>query len=105
MTASTSPKVKDQELMSFGLFESVSVNSFSDFVQSDSRETVRNAEKANNDFINIFICHLIFYSVFCISLVMHILIDLGLGSFLKNLFSQFIEFSKNPFVEKKTVFA
>ena len=104
MTATASPTVKDQELMPFGLVESASVNSFADFVPSNLNETQANA-KEKNDFINIFICHLIFYAVFCISLVLHILIDLGLGSFVKNKSSQLIEIAKNIVVEKNPAFA
>ena len=105
MNSTASPTVKDQELLPFGLVESASVNSFADFVPSNLNETEANEEKKNNDFINIFICHLLFYSVFCISLVLHILIDLGLGSFIKNNFLQFIESLKNTVVEKNPAFA
>ena len=102
MTATAAPTVKDQELMPFGLVESASVNSFSDFVPSNLNKTEDNEK---NDFINIFICHLIFYTVFCISLVLHILIDLGLGSFLKNQFLKLIEIAKNTVFVKKPAFA
>ena len=105
MSATASPSVKDQQLLPFGLIESASVNSFADFVSSNLNETEANEEKKNNDFINIFICHLIFYSFFCISLVLHILIDLGLGSFVKNKFLQVIESVKNTVVEKNPAFA
>jgi len=105
MTAAAAPTVKDQELMPFGLVESAGVNAFADFVPSKLNETESNEEKEKNDFINIFICHLIFYAVFCISIVLHILIDLGLGSFVKNKFLQLIEIAKNIVVEKKPAFA
>ena len=105
MTATAAPTVKDQELMPFGLVESASVNSFADFASSNLNETEANDKKGQNDFVNIFICHLIFYSVFCISLVLHILIDLGLGSFVKNQFLYLIEIAKNIFVEKNPAFA
>ena len=105
MSATASPSVKDQQLLPFGLIESASVNSFADFVSSNLNETEANEKKKNNDFINIFICHLIFYSFFCISLVLHILIDLGLGSFVKNKFLQVIESVKNTVVEKNPAFA
>ena len=105
-TASTAaPTVKDQELMPPGLVESSSVNSFTDFVSSNSNETEANKEKEVDDFINTFICHLIFYAVFCISLVLHILIDLGLGSLVKNQFLQLIGIAKNSVVVKKPAFA
>tara|TARA_B100001093_G_C26388280_1_gene825975 strand:- start:204 stop:545 length:342 start_codon:yes stop_codon:yes gene_type:complete len=105
MTATAASRVKDQELMPFGLVESASVNSFADFVPSNLNETEANEEMEKNDFINIFICHLIFYSVFCIALVLHILIDLGLGSFVKNQFLHLIETAKNTDVEKNPAFA
>ena len=103
MTAAA-PTVKDQELLPFGLVESAGVNSFADFVPSNLNETESNVEKEKNDFINIFICHLIFYAFFCISLVLHILIDLGLGSFVKNKFLQLIEIAKNGVVKKNPAF-
>ncbi len=102
MTATAVPKVKDQEFMLNGLVESASVNSFADFDSSYMNET---EAKEKNDFINIFICHLIFYAFFCISVVLHILVDFGLGSFVKNKFLQLIESAKNILVEKKTAFA
>ena len=105
MTATAAQTVKDQELMSFGFVESASVNSFAEFVPSNLNVMEENEAKDKNDFINIFICHLIFYAVFCISLLMHILIDLGLGTFVKNKFIQLIEITKNIFVEKNPAFA
>ena len=105
MTATAAPTVKDQELMPHGLVESASVNSFADFGSSNSNLTELNKEKEVNDFINNFICHLIFYAVFCISLVFHILIDLGLGSLIKNQFLQLIEIAKNTVVVKNPAFA
>ena len=105
MTSTAAPNVKDQELMPFELVESASVNSFADLAPSNSNETAANEEKEKNDFVNIFICHLIFYVIFCISLVLHILIDLGLGSFVKNQFLQLIEIAKNTFFEKNPAFA
>ena len=105
MTATASPIVKDQELMPHGLVESASVNSFADFVSSNLSETEVNKEKELNDFINTFICHLIFYAVFCISLVLYILIDLGLGSLVKNQFLQLIEIAKDTVVMKNPAFA
>ena len=90
MTTTTAPTVKDQELRSFGLVESASVNSFTDFIPSKLNESQVPNEK--EDFINILICHFLFYGVFCISLVLHILIDLGLGVFIKNKTIQLIRF-------------
>ena len=105
MTATAPPTVKDQELILSGLVESASVNSFADFIPSKSNEHELNAEQEKNQFVNVFICHLIFYAVFCISIFMHILIDLGLGTFIKKTFSQLVELAKNFFVEKNPAFA
>ena len=102
MTATTAPIVKDQEVLPFGLVESASVNSFADFLPLNLNETEANEK---NEFINIFICHIIFYCFFCISLVLHILIDLGLGSFVKNKFLQLINIAKNNLVKKNAVLA
>ena len=105
MTATASQTVKDQELMLHGLVESASVNSFADFVSSNLNKTEENKEKNTNDFVNTFICHFLFYAFFCISLVLHILIDLGLGSLVKNQFLQLIEVVKNTVVLKNPAFA
>ncbi len=105
MTATAAPTVKDQAFMAHGLVESASVNSFADFVSSNLDETEPNKEKEVNDFVNTFICHLIFYAVFCISLVLHILLDLGLGSLVKNQFLQLIEIARNTVLVKNPAFA
>ena len=104
-TATAAPTVKDQELIPHGWIESASVNTCTDFVSSNSNEKKANNEKELNDFINIFICHLIFYAFFCISLVFYILIDLGLGSFVKNQLLQLIGIAKNTVVVKNPAFA
>ena len=103
MTATTAPTVKDQELVSFGLVESASVNSIADFIPSKLNEREANYEK--HDFTNTFICHLVFYAIFCLSIVLHILIDLGLGSFIKNKFVQVIGFLRENIANKSPAFA
>ena len=105
MTATAAPTVKDQELMPHGLVELACVNSISDLVSSNLNETEAKKENEVNDFINTFICHMIFYAVFCISLLLHIIIDLGLGSLVKNQFLKLIEIAKNTIDEKKPAFA
>ncbi len=102
MTATAGSKVKDQELMPLGLVELENVNSFVVSVPSNVGEKEANKE---NDFINNFICHLIFYAVFCISLVLHIFFDLGLGAFLKNRFLQLNVIARNNLVVKNPAFA
>jgi len=105
MTTTAAPTVEDQELTPHGLVESASVNTFADVVSSNLIETQVNKSKEVNDFINTFICHMIFYAVFCISLVLYILIDLGLGSLIKNQFDKLIEIAKNTVVLENPAFA
>ena len=109
MTTTAAPTVKDQELVSFGLVESASVNSFVDFIPSQLNEspvkTGHQTEKEKEDFKNSVICHLIFYTFLCVSIVLHILIDLGLGSFIKNKFVQLMELGKKNIFEKSPAFA
>ena len=57
MTATSAPIVKDQEFVSFGLVESASVNSITDFTPSIFNESKATAE--NGDFVNTFILSLI----------------------------------------------
>ena len=105
MTATAAKTVNDQKLMPFDLVESASVHSFADFLPSNLNDTEANEEKEKNDFLDIFICHLIFYSIFCISLVLHILIDLGIGLLVKNQFLKLIESAKIIVVVKNPAFA
>ncbi len=104
MTATTAPKVKDQDVMPLEFIESPSVNSFVDLVPSSLDKTHDNDEKKQDDFVNIFICHLIFYAVFCISLVLHILFDLRLAPFAKKRFLKLIKIEKNNVVQKNPAF-
>ena len=103
MTATAPRTVKDQELVSFGLVESASVNSITDFTPSRLNESKVTSEK--DDFVNTFICHLIFYVFFCVSLFLHIFIDLGLSAFTKNKLNQLIGIAKKTFFEKPPAFA
>ena len=109
MTTTVAPKVKGQKLASFGLVESASVNSFADFIPSKSNESKENIEqeirKENQDFKNEFICHMIFYAFLCVSIVLHILIDLGFGSFIKTKFTQLMDTGKTTLFDKGPAFA
>ena len=105
MTITTAPTVKDKQLGSLGLVESASVNSFADFIPSKFNESKVSTDKENDDFSNVFICHLIFYAVFCITLVLHIFIDLGLGSFIKNKLIQLMDIGMKTVYEKNPAFA
>tara|TARA_B100000579_G_scaffold100614_1_gene80024 strand:+ start:100 stop:417 length:318 start_codon:yes stop_codon:yes gene_type:complete len=105
MTLNAAPTLKDQELASFGLVESASVNSFADFIPSKLNECQIDIKKKEDDFNNLFICHIIFYCFFCISLVLYILIDLGFGSFIKDKFFLVIGLGKKIFFVKSPVYA
>ena len=107
MTTTAAPTVKDQELVSFGLVESASVNSITDFNPSELNDNEINVTygQEKEDFINTFICHLIFYAFFCVACVIHIFIDLGLEALIKDRFSKFIGLGKKSFFTKSPVFA
>ena len=105
MTAVAVPLVKDQDIVQFGLVESASVNSITDFAVSKSDKSEVNTQVEDENFVNTFICHLIFYLVFCVSLALHILIDLGLGSFIKSKFTQLIGGLLKPGIKKSPAFA
>ena len=104
MTSTAAESVKDQELISFGFVESASVNSFADSVPSNLNEMETN-EKRKKMILLIFYLSSDFLWGFLHFLVMHIIIDLGLGSFIKNQFIQLIEIDKKFFVETKPAFA
>ena len=105
MNSTAAPTVNKQELISSGLVESASVNSFADFMPSELIKNEDITEKEKDDFINTYICHFIFCGFFCISLVFHIIIDLGLGPLIKKTFIYLIYFTKNYFVEESTALA
>ena len=77
-------KIIDQELAQFGWVESIATNSISDFKSPKIDVEERTTNEKESDLIDTFICHLIFYVVFCYSLFLHSFIDLGFGSFMKN---------------------
>ena len=97
--------VKDNEFDSSSLIESPIDGSSNDFISSRLNETHTNVLLEDDDFLNSFICHIIFYGIFCFSLVLHILIDLGLGLFVKNKFIQILGFGKKPEFLRRPVFA
>ena len=76
--------ISDQELAQFGWVESIATNSISDFKSPKIDIKEQTINEKESDLIDTFICHLIFYVVFCYSLCLYIFIDLGFGSFLKN---------------------
>ena len=109
MSTTSASTVKDQELMSVGLVESASVKAFADFIPSNLNESLEitqiDLKKEKEDFINSFICHLIFYAFFCFSIFLHIIIDLGFGSFVKKKFIYLIGLGKKNVLEKSPAFA
>ena len=107
MTATAPSTVNNQELVSYGLIETASVCSITDFNPSKLKENEINVTYAQEkeDFINTFICHLIFYAFFCVACVIHIFIDLGLEALIKERFSKFIGLEKKPFFTKSPAFA
>ena len=107
MTSTAPLIVKDEELVSYGLIESASVRSIKDFNLTDLNEKEINvfSGKENEGFINLFICHLIFYAFFCVACVVHIFIDLGLEALIKDRFSSFIRLGKKSFFTKSPAFA
>ena len=77
-------KIIDQELAQFGWVESIATNSISDFKSPKENIEELTTNEKKSDLIDTFICHLIFYVVFCYSLFLYVFIDLGFGSFFKN---------------------
>ena len=87
-------RIIDQEVAQFGWVESIATNSISDFKSSNvSTEELTTNEK-KSDLIDTFICHLIFYVVFCYSLFLYVFIDLDFGSFLNNIVDTLIQAKK-----------
>ena len=77
-------RVIDQELAQFGWTEAIATNSINDFKSPKSNIETPKTDREKSDLIDKFICHMIFYVIFCYCLFLHIIIDLGFGSFLKN---------------------
>ena len=87
-------QINDQELAQFGWVESIATNSISDFKSpKESVVELRNDVKTSN-LIDTFICHSIFYVIFCYSLCLYVFIDLGFGSFLKNKVNRWLKVQK-----------
>ena len=105
MTATAAPTVKNQEFTPVALVESAIGNSITDFNAEKLVENKVNIDNEKEDFINSFICHLIFYTILCVSLFLHILIDLGLGSFLRNNLVRLIGLESKTVFDKRPAFA
>ena len=66
-------KIIDQELAQFGWVESIATNSISDFKSPNIDVEEQTTTEKESDLIDTFICHLIFYVVFCYSLFLYII--------------------------------
>ncbi len=88
-------KIIDQELAQFGWVESIATNSISDFKSAKIGVEEQKTNKKESNLTDKFICHLIFYVVFCYSLFLYVFIDLGFGSFLKNKVNTLFKFKNN----------
>ena len=99
----SAPKLLDQELAQFGWVESIATNSISDFKSPNVVAKEVTTDPSSLDFINIFICHLIFYIIFCYSLYLYIFIDLSLGLFLKRKLTKLFKYAKKSNI--KSIFA
>ena len=79
----SSQVVIDQELAQFGWIESIATNSISDFKSPNLNLVEQSTNDKYSDLIDKVICHLIFYVIFCYSLFLYLVIDLGFASFKK----------------------
>ena len=59
MTSTAASTLKANDIVTFGLIESASVNSINDFTASKLQQSEVASEKGMDDFVNTFICHLI----------------------------------------------
>ena len=103
---SSTKTVIDQELAQFGWVESIATNSISDFklTQSNFAEQITNKNKP--DFVDSFICHMIFYVIFCYSLFLYIFVDLGFGSVIVETNTTFIKIAnskRSPKLHKSSI--
>ena len=84
----------DQELEQFGWMESIATNSIINFKSPSLNVVQKKPDERNSDYIDSFICHIIFCVIFCYSLFIYVVIDLGLGSFVKNKVITLIKYNK-----------
>ena len=95
-------QIIDQELAQFGWVGSIATNSISDFKSSKIDVEEQTTNEKESVLIDTFICHSIFYVIFCYSLCLYVVIDLGFGSFLKNKVNILFKVQKNiqitPFI-------
>ena len=90
------PKIIDHELAQFGWLESIATNSISDFKSPKIDVEEQKTNEKKSDLIDTFICHMIFYVIFCYSLFLYVFIDLEFGTYLK-------KYSKSIFKSKENL--
>ena len=95
-------QIIDQELAQFGWVESIATNSISDFKSPKESVVELRTDENTSDLIDTFICHSIFYVIFCYSLCLYVFIDLGFGCFLKNKVNRLIKFGNNIDINRVT---
>ena len=87
-------KIIDQELAQFGWVESIATNSISDFKSHRSSLGELTTDERKSELIDTFICHSIFYVIFCYSLFLYVFYDLGFGFFLQNKVNRLLKVQK-----------
>ena len=88
-------KIIDQELAQFGWVESIATNSISDFKSPKVDVLEHKPDKKKSDLLDTFICHLIFYVIFCYSLFIYVVYDLGFGLLVANTIKSLFKLSKD----------
>lgn len=87
-------QIIDQEIAQFGWVGSIATNSISDFNSAKESVVELRTDEKISDLIDTFICHSIFYVIFCYSLCLYVFIDLGFGCFLKNKMTRLLKVQK-----------
>ena len=77
-------QIIDQELAQFGWVGSIATNSISDFKSAKESVVELITDEKISDLIDTFICHSIYYVIFCYCQCLYVFIDLDFGCFLKN---------------------
>ena len=80
----------DQELAQLGWVESIANNSINDFKSPKLNIAEQATDRKESDLIDKFLCHMLFYLIFCYSLLLYVVIDLGYVSFLQNKLTKLI---------------
>ena len=81
----------DQELAQFGWVESIANNSIRNFKSPRLNNLEQATDTKISNLIDRFICHLIFYVIFCYSIFLYVFIDVDFGSFIENQITRLIK--------------